>query len=135
MTKDNEGFVERQNREIDEITNHLYDQLLPLGGSGKRATKQSLKDLVTRVAKLGHLIAQLPFRIVGKNVKLGTKRYSPIIMENIDDDIEGGSTGSPVTIILCAFWIKETFDDNGDAVDFKKAETHIYSKARVSCLA
>jgi len=134
MTNDNDEFSARQNREIDQITNDLYDQLLSFGGStGKRATKQSLRELVARVAKLGHLIAQLPFRIEGRDVKLGAK-YSQTSMENIDGDMEGSSVDSTqVTIVLCRAWIKETFDDKGDP-NHKTMESYVYTKARVSCL-
>ncbi|KAF8458294.1 hypothetical protein BGX38DRAFT_1152926 [Terfezia claveryi] len=135
MTKDDDKFIARQNREIDKITNDLYDQLLSLGGStSKRATKQSLRELVSRVAKLGHLIAQLPFRIEGRDIKLGTKKYSQALMENIDGEMEGSSVDSmEVTIVLCKAWIKGTFDDKGDP-NHKTTENYVYTKARVSCL-
>lgn len=135
MTKDDDEFIARQNLEIDEITNDLYDKLLLLGGStSKRATKQSLRELVSRVAKLGHLIAQLPFRIEGRDIKLGTKKYSQTLMENIDGEIEGSSVDSTqVTIVLCRAWIKGTFDVKGDP-NHKTTENYVYTKARVSCL-
>ena len=135
LTKNDDEFVARQNQEIDQVTDDLYGQLLSLGGStSKRATKQSLRELVARVAKLGHLIAQLPFRIEGRDIKLGTKKYSQTLMENIDGDMEGDSVDSTqVTIILCRAWTKGTFDEKGD-LNHKTKESYVYTKARVSFL-
>lgn len=83
---------------------------------------------------LGHLVAQLPFRIQGRDIKLSRKQNSQALMENIDDDMEeDDSTHLQVTIVLCKAWIKVPFDDKGGPVT-DKANRYVYSKAQVSCL-
>ena len=72
MTNRNAEFAPRQDREGDEITNGLYNQLRPLGGSPSGETKQSLRGLVTRVAKPGHEMAEVWIPIIkDQNIKLG----------------------------------------------------------------
>ena len=187
MTNRNAEFAARQDREVDEITNGLYEQLRPLGGSpgeeeggspgqeeggspgeqeggspgeeesgspgdeeggppgeeeggspGEEAggspgaeeggspseeeTKQSLRGLVTRVAKLGHEMAGVWIPIIkDQNIKVGIEMDSQAPMQNIDDDIKVGST--KVTIVLCGAWMKDG-----------PVRPCVYTKARVSCI-
>jgi len=129
MTNGNDDFAARQNQEIDEITNNLYNQVRPLGGSiSEEETKHSLREIVTKVARLGHEMAQLSMWIIkDQDIALGTEINTETPMENIDGDIEVDST--KITIVLCKAWLKWIFlgDEN-------QGEIWFYTKARVSCI-
>ena len=123
-------FLQKQEEEISALTDRIYELVAPWG-EFKRATKQGIKEIVTKVAKLGLEMAQLPFSIQ----PMIREVYPGVAFDQgFMEDVEGieDLVLTTATIILSYPWIKVTFDDNGNQVPHLVKPL---SKARISCLA
>ncbi|KAF8469760.1 hypothetical protein BDZ91DRAFT_720981 [Kalaharituber pfeilii] len=133
LSKNTQDLDAQQEEHINVINDDLCTQVAPLG-SLKRASKEGLKSLIWKVAKLGLEMAQLPFYIMPRIELKPGDPYEEHTMEDIE--LEGAESNVPknTTIILTPAWVKMIFDKEGKRVYDPHDPTCYITKARVSCI-
>lgn len=132
MVKDNPTFLQDQKTEIDAVTDSLYKEIAPWGGS-KRVNKKGLRDIALKAAKLGLELAQLPFRVVPLELKPGIPfDHQKMVDIELEGRVAKDSTPKKATTIILSFpWVKVTYTEGGREVADKN---NVLCKAQVSCL-
>lgn len=128
LTKDNQNLHLEKEKEIDAMTDMVLVDLSSFSGS-TRATREKLRDIISKVAELGLELARLPFEI---RPITDLNPGNPFVEDMmIDMDPEDEDISEMTTIILSYPWVKVTYDETGKGVVYQN--TYL-CKARVSCI-
>lgn len=127
LTKDNQNLQMEREKDIDAVTDMVLHDLSSFSGS-PRATREKLRDIVSKVADLGLELAKLPFEIRPMTELNPGDPFVADMMKDMDPEEEDVS--GMTTIILSYPWVKVTYDETGKSI----YQSTYLCKARVSCI-
>ena len=130
MVKDNPAFIQFQKKEIDALTDSLFEEISPWG-EFKKVNKKGLRDIVVKAAKLGIELAQLPFGVFPLQLGPGTLFDHQAMVDVDEEEMDKDRTSKKTTIILSLPWTKVIYTEEGKEVLDK---SNLLCKAQVSCL-